>query len=77
MFKVKAKEDLEKMGFTRKGDTRDYICVGTDEFGDKKVLFKVYFGSPYIRCSASTYASEGQLKLIHEWTKENYIEWED
>ena len=77
MFKVKSKEYLEKMGFTRKGETGDYICVGTGKDGYKKVLFKIYFGSLYIRYSATTYASEGQLKLIHEWTKQDYIEWED
>lgn len=74
MFKVIDLKTLSEMGFRKDG--RDYTCRGMVD-GAPRVLFTIYAGSPYIRSSKSSYASEEQFKCIYEWTKKGFIEWED
>ena len=45
--------------------------------GGVATLFTIYKGSPYIRTMRTGYVLEQQLYLIYEWTKKDYIEWED
>ncbi len=74
MFKIKDKKYLEEMGFVLKG--ADWVFV--KELEDRyAVLFTVYKGSPYIRCYKTSTVVEHQLKCIYDWTKKDYIEWED
>lgn len=76
MFKVKSKEFIREMGFV-KNDV-DYVIRGKNVNGGICTLFTIYKGSPYIRFARMTQGqTEEQLKLIHEWTKKDYIEWEE
>lgn len=73
MFRLKEGVRPEDLGFRRKDV--DYVITG-DIDGAIKILFKIYRGSGYIRSSRTSYVSDDQLRLIHEWTKQDYIEWE-
>ena len=74
MFKVLDTAKLEEMGF--KKDGCDYVYRYNDE-GSIRTCFTVYAGSPYLRFGKTVYVITEQLKCIYEWTKKNYIEWED
>lgn len=74
MFKLKEGYKPQDIGFKRKD--MDWIYQKTVE-GTARVLFKIYLGSPYLRSSKTGYVLEEQLKLIYDWTKADYIEWED
>lgn len=74
MFKIKNMKYINEMGFIRNGD--DYIIRKMIE-GNPRILFTIYAGSSYIRQSRSSYTSTEQLRLIYEWTKADYIEWEN
>ena len=75
MLKLKNENELYNMGFVKSGI--DYVYRGKNINGGACVLFTIYKGSPYIRCSRTGYVLEEQLHLIYEWTKKDYIEWED
>lgn len=74
MLKVKDIKKLEEMGF--KKDGCDYVYRYNDD-GSIRTCFTIYAGSPYIRFSKTVYVTVEQLRCIYEWTKNNYIEWED
>lgn len=74
MFKLKNNVKPETLGFEKKDF--DYIRY-TNVDDVKKSCFVIYGGSPYIRHSKTSYISEEQLKMIYDWTKKDYIEWED
>lgn len=74
MFKIMDLSKLEEMGF--KKDGFDYVYRETVD-GVMKTLFTVYAGSSYLRYSKTSYSSLGQLRCIYEWTKKNYILWEE
>ncbi len=74
MLKIKSNDYLSKMGFKKKDS--DYVIQKNID-GVNRILFKVYTGSPYIRISRTGYVSEEQLKLIYDWSKYDFIEWED
>lgn len=76
MIKVKDKKYIEEMGFTKNED-HDYICRGKAEDGTLVKLFTIYAGSLYIRNAKTAYTNSLQLKLIYDWTKKDYIEWEE
>lgn len=74
MLKLKDSVNPKDLGFkTKDFDYVRYIDVD----GVQKVCFTIYKGSPYIRYSKTAYVAEEQLKLVYEWSKNNYIEWED
>ena len=74
MFKLKDGYQPRDIGFIKK----DMDWVYQKSIGHVcRILFKMYLGSPYIRCSRTGYVAEEQLKLIYDWTKAGYIEWED
>ena len=75
MFKLKSKNILKEMGFKQSGC--DWVCKGKTDKGTICTLFTVYAGSSYIRYARTGYICDSQLKLIYEWTKKDYIEWED
>lgn len=75
MFKLKNEKYIENMGFIKNGV--DYVYRGKNSLGGVVTLFTVYKGSPYIRSMKTGYVLEEQLRLIYEWTKKDYIEWED
>lgn len=75
MFKLKNEKYIENMGFVKNGV--DYVYRGKNALGGVATLFTIYKGSPYIRSMKTGYVLEEQLHLIYEWTKEDYIEWED
>lgn len=74
MFKLKAGIEPTVLGFESKDF--DYVKYG-DVDGVKRTMFTIYKGSPYLRYSKASYVVEEQLKLIHDWSKSDYIEWED
>lgn len=74
MFKITDITKLEEMGF--KKNNCDYVYRYNDD-GSIKTCFTVYAGSPYLRYSRTSYVSGEQLKCIYEWTRKNYIEWEE
>lgn len=73
MFKLKDGLRPEDLGFRRKDV--DYV-ITKEVDGVLRMLFKIYRGSPYIRSSKTSYVCDEQLKLIYDWTKQDYIEWE-
>lgn len=74
MLKVVNPDYIPKMGFTKMGhDWIRYVIIE----GEKKLVFTIYAGSLYLRFSKTSYVSEEQLRLIYDWTKAGYIEWED
>lgn len=75
MFKVLDVTKLEEMGFVKDG--KDYVYKSTTEEGMIRKLFSVYAGSTYLRYAKTVYVTSEQLRLIYEWTKKNYIEWEE
>ena len=74
MLKVLDMKKLSDMGFTRDGP--DYVCTEIVD-GERKVLFRIYAGSPYIRHAKTAATSEYQLKKVYEWTINKQIVWED
>ena len=74
MFKIVdfSQERLIAMGF-KKTDFDWFLKANIG--GDKRVLFTVYAGSEYLRVSRTSYVAMEQLKLIHEWTKQGFIEY--
>lgn len=74
MLKVIDPSYIAKMGFVKSG--YDWVCYLLID-GDKKLVFTIYAGSPYLRFSKTAYIAEEQLRLVYEWTKAGYIEWED
>lgn len=74
MLKVIDTTKLEEMGF--KKDGCDYVYRYNDN-GSIRTCFTVYAGSPYIRYSKTVYVTVEQLHCIYEWTRKNYIEWEE
>lgn len=74
MLKVIDVGYLPKMGFTKNGF--DWVCAPLID-GEKKTCFTVYAGSAYIRYSKTSYVTDTQLRLVYEWTKKGYIEWEE
>lgn len=74
MLKVLDEKYITEMGFTKNGHDWNRI-VYID--GEKKNCFTIYAGSLYIRFSKTSYVNEEQLRLVYEWTKAGYIEWED
>lgn len=75
MFKIKDTSNLREMGF-KKNDDGDYVIRKSID-GSLRTLFTVYMGSEYLRFSRTSYVALDALHLIYEWTKKNYIEWED
>ena len=75
MFKLKKDEYKKEMGFVT--SDIDYVYRGKNATGGVATLFTIYKGSPYIRTMRTGYVLEQQLYLIYEWTKKDYIEWED
>ena len=55
MLKVLDMKKLSDMGFTRDGP--DYVCTEIVD-GERKVLFRIYAGSPYIRLAKTAGTSE-------------------
>lgn len=74
MFKLKDGVKPTDLGFEKKD--MDYVYYIKIERANR-MLFKIYCGSPYIRCSKASYVCDEQLRLIYEWTKEDVIEWFD
>lgn len=74
MLKVLDMKTISDMGFTRDGP--DYVCTEIID-GERKVLFRIYAGSPYIRHAKTAATSEYQLKKVYEWTINKQIVWED
>lgn len=74
MLKVLDMKTINDMGFTRDGP--DYVCTEIID-GERKVLFRIYAGSPYIRHAKTAATSEYQLKKVYEWTINKQIVWED
>lgn len=74
MFRITDLSKLEEMGF--KKDEYDYVYREKVD-GTMVKYFTVYAGSPYLRYTKTAYSSPGQLKCIYEWTKKNYIIWEE
>lgn len=74
MFKLKEGINPRTLGFVDKDFDYVYYAI-VDEV--KKIVFTIYKGSPYLRYSKSAYANDEQLRLIHEWTKQDVIEWEN
>ena len=75
MFRLKENISPEDLGFEKK--SFDYIRYVVGDDGVKKTGFTIYMGSPYIRYSKTAYLSDGQLKVIYDWVKNDYIEWVD
>lgn len=76
MFRVKSKDDLEKMGFEKDEMTGDYK-ISKVVNDTNKLLFRVYRGSDYIRHAKTGYIIEDQMKLIYDWTQNDLIYWEE
>lgn len=74
MLKVLDMKTINDMGFTRDGP--DYVCTEIID-GERKVLFRIYAGSPYIRHAKTAATSERQLKKVYNWTINEQIVWED
>ena len=74
MFKLKDGISPLDLGFESKDI--DY-CKYVEVDGTIRTCFTIYKGSPYVRYSKTSYVCEEQLKLIYEWTKLDYIEWEE
>lgn len=74
MLKVLDMTKISEMGFVRDGP--DYVCTETID-GERKVLFRIYAGSPYIRHAKTAATSEYQLKKVYNWTINEQIVWED
>lgn len=74
MLKVLDLKKLSEMGFVKDGP--DYICVETVD-GEKKTLFRIYAGSPYIRHSKTGAVNEHQIKKVYDWTTNNLVVWEN
>ena len=75
MFKLKDQTALRDMGF-KKDDNGDYVVRKSIE-GSMRTIFTIYMGSDYIRFPRTSYIAQEALHCIHEWTKKDYIEWED
>lgn len=75
MFKLKTGVTPVELGFTK--HDIDYVYRGKNSQGGVATLFTIYKGSSYIRCMKTGYVLEEQLKLIYEWTKSDYIQWEE
>lgn len=75
MLKAKDTDCIKKMGFVK--EDCDYVYRGKTDDGDLVKLFTIYAGSLYLRHAKTTYSSYLQLKCIYDWTKNNYIEWEE
>ena len=75
MFKIKDTSTLRDMGF-KKDDNGDYVVRKSID-GTVRTIFTVYIGSNYLRFPRTAYIAQEALHCIHEWTKKNYIEWED
>ena len=74
MFKLKDGINPSDLGFIKKDlDYVRYIEID----GVNRTCFTIYRGSCYIRYSKTSYVNEEQLRLIYEWTKLDYIEWEE
>lgn len=74
MLKVLDMQKIGEMGFIREGP--DFVCSEIID-GERKVLFRIYAGSPYIRHAKTAAANEHQLKKVYEWTINEQIIWED
>lgn len=74
MLKVLDMTKISEMGFVRDGP--DYVCTEIID-GERKVLFRIYAGSPYIRHAKTAATSECQLKKVYNWTINEQIVWED
>lgn len=75
MFKLKENISPEDLGFEKKNF--DYVCYVLSDDGVKRTGFTIYMGSPYIRYSKTSYISDGQLKAMYNWIKNDYIDWVD
>ncbi len=75
MFKIKDPSYIKEMGFVQTED-KDFVYRGIVD-GSPKTLFTIYAGSLYLRHAKASYSSAAQFKCIYEWTKKNYIEWEE
>lgn len=76
MFRIKDTSKLEEMGFKKDEETGDYVIK--EKINDSmKLLFKIYRGSDYLRHAKTGYIIEDQLKLVYEWSKRDYIYWEE
>jgi len=75
MFIITDEKYLKEMGF-KKNEDGDYIYKSVIN-GSMKKLFTVYAGSLCMRYGKGTYASTEQLKCIYNWTKKDYIKWEE
>lgn len=78
MFKIKdtSPNVLKEMGFVRSEDG-DFILRKVID-GSMRNVFTIYRGSEYLRVvKTSYYIFIEALHYIHEWTKKDYIEWED
>lgn len=74
VFRILDLSKLEEMGFKKE----DYDYVYREKVdGAMRTLFTVYAGSQYLRYSKTSYVCTTQLKCIYEWTKKNYILWEE
>lgn len=75
MFKLNVGVTPEQLGFAK--HDIDYVYRGKNSLGGVATLFTIYKGSPYIRCARTGYVLEEQLKLVYQWTKSDYIMWEE
>lgn len=74
MLKVLDMTKISEMGFVREGP--DFVCSEIIE-DERRVLFRIYAGSPYIRHAKTAAANEHQLKKVYEWAISKQIIWED
>ena len=74
MLKVLDIKKITDMGFVREGP--DYVCSEIID-GERKVLFRIYAGSSYIRHAKTAATSEYQLKKVYEWAVNDQVIWED
>ena len=74
MIKVTDISKLEEMGFVKEGFDYVYRCSAD---GTIKTCFTIYAGSSYLRYAKTAYVTMEQLHCIYEWTRKNYIEWEE
>lgn len=75
MLKIKDEKYINEMGFYETEDN-DYVYREKIE-GELRRLFTIYAGSLYLRTAKTSYTSNAQLRCVYEWTKKDYIEWED
>lgn len=75
MIKVKDLSYIKEMGFIQT-EENDFVYREIVD-GSPKTLFTIYAGSLYLRHAKTSYSNTQQFKCIYEWTKKNYIEWEE